>query len=76
MISSTIFGIFTMIIPGIAFLIINQSWKIIIPSINMEYKPWRLFMLICGIPNLICGIAFKFFPESPKFSYSKVGFVV
>ena len=35
-------------------------------------KPWRLFILICGLPSLICAIVLIFLiPESPKFAFSQ-----
>lgn len=74
MIASVIFGILTVIVPMIAFVIINQSWKFEIPYLNFTYTPWRLFTLVCGIPNLIGGIGVFFLPESPKFLFSKVIF--
>ena len=35
-------------------------------------KPWRLFLLICGLPSLMCATILIFFiPESPKFTFSQ-----
>lgn len=72
MAGSLIFGIVSTIFPIIAYFVINQTWRFVIPGINFVYKPWRLFVLICGIPSLICTIAFIFMPESPKFCLMKV----
>lgn len=59
-----------MCLPLIAMLIINQEWIITIDFMNMEYKPWRLFVLSCGSLSLISGLCFVFLPESPKFVYT------
>ena len=72
MIASIVFGIISTAFPITAYFIINQNWKLYIGCLNIYYKPWRLFVLMCGIPSLICGIAFIFLPESPKFCFSKV----
>lgn len=72
MIASLVFGIISTAIPMSAYFVINQNWKIAFEFLNFEFKPWRLFVLMCGIPSLICGIAFIFLPESPKFCFSKV----
>lgn len=50
-----------------AWLIINQNWSIYIPIIELIYKPWRLYLLVCGLPGLICSLILLKMPESPKF---------
>lgn len=72
MLASVIFGVACLILPIMAWLIINQKWSFVIPLIDVTYKPWRLFLLCCGLPSLICGIAMIFCPESPKFTFSQV----
>lgn len=62
-----IFGLGAMLMPAIAWLCINQEWRLALPVLGLTYKPWRLFMVICGIPGLICGLAFFKIPESPKY---------
>lgn len=59
-----------MCLPLIAMLIINQEWIFVIEWLNIEYKPWRLFVLTCGSLSLISGLCFMFLPESPKFMFS------
>jgi len=39
--------------------------------IDVTYKPWRLFILACGLPSLVCGLTIIFLPESPKFTFSQ-----
>ncbi|XP_059222509.1 synaptic vesicle glycoprotein 2B-like [Stomoxys calcitrans] len=53
--------------PIIAWIFINQTWSFEIPLLGITYRPWRLYFVICGIPGFICGILFKFLPESPKY---------
>jgi MFS transporter, VNT family, synaptic vesicle glycoprotein 2 len=53
-------------------LLLNRKFSLPIPWLNIDYKPWRAYLLACGLPSLVCGIALMFFPESPKFLFSKV----
>ncbi|XP_075154436.1 synaptic vesicle glycoprotein 2B-like isoform X1 [Haematobia irritans] len=70
MISSFIFAIGAMFMPFISFSVINREWRLDLSFIGLVYKPWRLFVIVCGIPGLVCGIAMYFLPESPKFLLS------
>lgn len=72
MISSVIFAAFCLILPVMAWLIINQTWSFFIPLFGVTYKPWRLFLVACGLPSLLSGLVLIFFPESPKFTFSQV----
>lgn len=65
--ASFIYGLFTILLPGIAWLVINQNWNIPLPMFNFTYKPWRLYIVVCALPSLFCSLAFFFLPESPKF---------
>lgn len=66
-----IFGVGAMIMPALAWLVINQEWRIDIPLLAITYKPWRLFMVVCGIPGFVCGLCLFKIPESPKFLLSQ-----
>ncbi|XP_053685701.1 synaptic vesicle glycoprotein 2B-like [Sabethes cyaneus] len=65
--ASFIFGIGCVLLPAIAFIVINQEWEIMIPYIQIVYRPWRLFLVVCGLPGLVSGLALYWLPESPKF---------
>lgn len=65
--SSIIFALGAMVLPLIAFTIINQGWALPISFLGITYKPWRLFLLVCAIPGFLCGLVMIFLPESPKF---------
>lgn len=71
MCASIINGIGCLMLPVFAMAILNQDWFFEIPVLNIEFLPWRIFMIVCAIPGLVCGIAFYFFPESPKFLLSE-----
>ncbi|XP_037044004.1 putative transporter SVOPL [Bradysia coprophila] len=71
MISSVIFGGLSLFLPIMAMLVINQKWSFVIPMIQVTYKPWRLFIFVCGFPSLISGLSLLLFPESPKFTFSQ-----
>lgn len=70
MVSSVIFGCGCILMPVVAFLVINQHWEFYVPLLGIVYKPWRLFLLVCGVPSLLCAIALMPAPESPKFILS------
>ncbi|XP_061390195.1 synaptic vesicle glycoprotein 2A-like [Musca vetustissima] len=65
-----IFGVGAMLMPAIAWVFINQEWRLPLPFLGLTYKPWRLFMIICGVPGLLCGLSLFKIPESPKFLLS------
>lgn len=70
MCAAIIFGVGSIMLPAIAWLIINREWMFYIPLIDITYKPWRLFLVVCSVPGLICGLALFKLPESPKFLIS------
>ncbi|XP_037932061.1 synaptic vesicle glycoprotein 2B-like [Teleopsis dalmanni] len=57
--------------PIYAWAFINMKWKIYIPILNIMYKPWRLYIMVCGFTGLMCGIGLTFLPESPKYLLAK-----
>lgn len=69
--ASVIFGITCVTLPLLAWLVINQTWQLYIPALDLMFKPWRLFLLVCGLPSLLCGLALSYAPESPKFVLSQ-----
>ncbi|XP_005183229.1 synaptic vesicle glycoprotein 2B [Musca domestica] len=68
--SAFIFGVGAMLMPAIAWIFINQEWRLPLPFLGLTYKPWRLFMVVCGLPGLLCGLSLFKIPESPKFLLS------
>jgi VNT family MFS transporter (synaptic vesicle glycoprotein 2) len=56
---------------GILFL--NQdTWGFRIPLIDLNYNAWRIFMVMCSVPSVICAVLMIIFiPESPKFTYAQ-----
>ncbi|GAB0092484.1 hypothetical protein DMENIID0001_074800 [Sergentomyia squamirostris] len=67
MAASTIFGFICIGIPILAWAILRNTWTLDFSMIGITYKPWRLFLVVCGLPNLFCAISFFWLPESPKF---------
>ncbi|XP_058461551.1 synaptic vesicle glycoprotein 2B-like [Malaya genurostris] len=65
--ASFINGIGCLLLPGIAYLVVNHEWEFTIPVLSIVYRPWRLFLVVCGLPSLVCGLALLGLPESPKF---------
>lgn len=61
-----------MLVPLVALVTINEEWSFYIDFLNLTFKPWRLFLIICGIPNLLWALMLIFvIPESPKFTFSQ-----
>jgi MFS transporter, VNT family, synaptic vesicle glycoprotein 2 len=53
-------------------LTLNQEWSFHIDFLGIDYKPWRFFLLLCGVPNIICALVLYFaIPESPKFVFTQ-----
>ncbi|XP_058813431.1 synaptic vesicle glycoprotein 2B-like [Topomyia yanbarensis] len=69
--ASFVFGVGCLLLPGIAFSIINQEWEFTVPYLDVVYRPWRLFLVVCGLPNLVCAFTLLKFPESPKFVFTQ-----
>lgn len=67
---SIILGVICVLLPFLASLVINTDFTLEINFMKMIFKPWRLFMFISGVPNLITGVSLYFLPESPKFLHS------
>ncbi|KAG4075533.1 hypothetical protein HA402_003358 [Bradysia odoriphaga] len=67
MYASVIFGLTCISLPLMAWLVINQQWQFYIPVIDVVFKPWRLFLIVCGLPSFICALALIKVPESPRF---------
>ncbi|XP_001849178.2 synaptic vesicle glycoprotein 2B [Culex quinquefasciatus] len=69
--ASAVFGLGGLLLPGVAFVVINQTWQVTIPFVEIVYRPWRLFLVVCGLPSLFSAIALLGVPESPKFVFSQ-----
>lgn len=70
MIAAFIFALGAMLMPFLSFMVINQDWRLPLPFLGITYKPWRLFVTVCGLAGFLAGLAMCFLPESPKFLLS------
>jgi len=52
---------------ALAWLIVPQSWSIVLWDGAFVYNSWRIYLSLCGISTLMGSICISFFPESPKF---------
>lgn len=50
-------------IPAILIVPMDVHWHIF----NIDFKPWRLYIICISLVNLFNGIVFICMPESPKF---------
>lgn len=65
------YAVFCFWCPIFASIIINQDWTFNIEILDLVFKPWRLFMIICGIPSIVCALVMLLcMPESPKYTFS------
>lgn len=71
MCSSAIYGVSLVLVPLVAWFVINQDWHFDVPLINITYKPWRLFIVVCGLPGFFSFLVLVFLPETPKFVLSQ-----
>lgn len=55
------------VMPLNAWAVINHEWSFQVPFIDVTYRPWRLFLVVCSLPGLISALALLYLPESPKF---------
>lgn len=65
--AAAIFGMMYITAPLTAWSVINQDWQFSVPFIGITYKPWRLFLIVCSLPEIIAALVLLFIPESPKF---------
>lgn len=65
--AAAIFCISYITAPMMAWAVINQNWQFHVPIIDVMYKPWRLYFIICSSPEIIAALVLLFVPESPKF---------
>uniref|UniRef100_A0A182SPJ2 Major facilitator superfamily (MFS) profile domain-containing protein n=1 Tax=Anopheles maculatus TaxID=74869 RepID=A0A182SPJ2_9DIPT len=60
-----------MLLPALAWLIIPQSWNLVLGNGVLELHSWQIFLAVSCLPGLLSGISVMFLPESPKFLMSK-----
>lgn len=65
--ASVVFGITSGVMPLLAWQVINRNWSFAVPILSIHFKPWRLFVIVCGLPSLISGLGLLPVPESPKY---------
>ena len=73
MAASFIYGFACNYLPMLGLFILNRTFHFHIPLFDIEFKPWRFYLLLCGLPSLVSAIILLIYiPESPKFLFSKV----
>ena len=56
---------------ALAWIVVPQTWSIVLWDGAFVYNSWRLFLSLCGTPMLFGVACLSFFPESPKFLMSQ-----
>lgn len=68
--ASIVYGVGHVIMPFMALVIFNWESSLYVPGLNIVYKHWRLFIVVCTTPGFICGLLLFILPESPKYLLS------
>lgn len=70
--ASVIYSIGCLQTPIYGVSILNQEWSYYIPVIDLVFRPWRLFLLLCGTSSVICAaVMLIYIPESPKYTFAQ-----
>ncbi|KAH8366605.1 hypothetical protein KR084_006463 [Drosophila pseudotakahashii] len=69
MVVGIMFSIATLTLPGLAMLILPETWDLHIWTLKLT--SWQVFVAITALPSLVSFMLFFLFPESPKFLMSK-----
>ncbi|XP_071448211.1 synaptic vesicle glycoprotein 2C-like [Hetaerina americana] len=59
------------ILPGVAWWVIPQTWSFVSEGGGFTFNSWRLFVALCGIPSVLNACLLCMLPETPKFLMSK-----
>lgn len=70
---STFFGLSQIYLPAVGWLVLSMNFKISIFGL-LDYRPWRVLVVLCAVPGLVAAVALFFFPESPKYYMAQVRF--
>lgn len=70
--ASVFYSISILQTPIYGVTVLNQEWSFYIPIIDLVFRPWRLFLLLCGSSSVLCAIIMLIYiPESPKFTFAQ-----
>ena len=71
--ASVVYGIASLMNPISGVVLLNLvDWSFYIPFLDLQFKTWRMFLIVCTIPNLISALLLIFLiPESPKYTFSQ-----
>lgn len=69
--STIILGTACILMPLAAWIVINQEWEFYVPIIDIIYKPWRMYVVVSGLPGFLGALVMIFLPESPKFKLAQ-----
>lgn len=53
------------------FLILPQTWSLPIAD-ELQFRPWRILILLNTIPGFLAAVCLLFLPESGKFYMAQV----
>ncbi|KAJ3664453.1 hypothetical protein Zmor_000016 [Zophobas morio] len=68
---STFVAFGNMYLPGLAWLVLPQEWQFPVSIIDINFRPWRLLLILYTLPCLMCALFMYYLPESPKYLISQ-----
>lgn len=69
--ASFFFGLSQLYVPAVAWLVFCLNFNIDIFGV-LNYRPWRLLIVLFALPGLFSAVALFFLPESPKYHMAQV----
>lgn len=70
--ASVVYSMACLQTPLYGVTVLNQDWSFYIPVIDLIFRPWRLFLLLCGLSSVLCAaVMIIYIPESPKFTFAQ-----
>ncbi|XP_055588279.1 synaptic vesicle glycoprotein 2B [Uranotaenia lowii] len=60
-------GLSSVFVGSIGWAVLSQNWSVLIPGLMIDFRPWRLLLVLFSLPGAIGAVWMYFLPESPKF---------
>lgn len=64
---ATFVALGNMILPGLGWIILPETWKIPITILGIYFRPWRFLIIVYSLPSVLAALFIYLLPESPKY---------
>lgn len=61
----------SMLLPAIAWVILPLTWSYPLPLFGIDFRPWRLLLILYGLASIVFASFLWFIPDSPRFYLSQ-----